>query len=163
MVNTKSASKICGSGLSRFRKGRTKMYTWSNFGPRGLLPRVCRLRLTLPLCRTVSAGDTSGWDLTPSSLFHHECDIFDDLQPLGIVMWNVRINSASRTFLLQRPCVGAIPPGETQDDQERPLRPAGEDVGPRRRSLRWVLPSPTPLRLDHSPPPRHFDTETGDR
>lgn len=135
-----------------------KMSTRSGLGPggpgSGLLPRGGWLRLTPPLRRSTGARLTSGWDITPPSLLHHERDVVDDLQPLGIV---IRSDSRRSTFPMS-----AIPPGETHDDYEGAFGATREDVRPCGRTLRRVLPSTAPLRLNRLPPRGHLNTDARD-
>lgn len=138
------------------------MLTRSSSGPgspaRGLLPRGSRFQLTLPLCRTTGTWGTSSGDVTRLSLLHDECDVVDNLQPLGVMIWN-----SNRHALLPISHVGTIPPGETQNKQERPLRTTRKNVGPCRRAMRCVLSSPAPPRLNCFPPPGHLGAEAGNR
>ena len=111
------------------------MLTLLVFGPngpaRGFLSRGGWLCLMLPLRLTTGARNASGGDIALLSFLHNECDIIHDFQPLRIMIRN-NIHSVpiGRTALLPVPHVGTTPPGETQNDQENPLRTTGKDVGP---------------------------------
>ena len=136
---------------------------------RTLLPRGGRLGVVLPLRPTARTRHPSGRDIAVLSPLHYERDIVDGLQPLDIVIRKVvEVGRSSSSlgldptgilFLLQVTCVCAVPPREAHDEQERSLRPARKDIGPRRRALRGVLFSAAPVRLDSLPPSNHLGTK----
>ena len=162
-------------------QGKNKNVAPSGFGPRpreggsngGLLSRSVWLRFKLPLRPTTGAWHPSGRDVAVLGLVHHESNVVDNIQPLGIVVGKVvevrrtssrlSLDPTSILHLFQVLSMRTIPPREAHNDQEDPLGPAREDVGPRRWALRRDLFSATPLWLDPFPPPDHLSTKTRDR
>ena len=61
------------------------------------------------------------------------------------------------------PSVRAIPPSQTQDQDERALGSTRENIGPLVRALRSVRGGTAPFRLDRFPPFGHLGAKTGDR